>query len=185
MQDILHGTLKGVETHKLRDLISGNVKGSERNGTLLWQHQEPQLQGGKSPNIPDSPKPTPCKSHLIELEGTSDRQDGGLVTKQALGKSHGDYQCLGASRRKSRVLAGFCWSSPGVPALPSAFQSLPHMPRPAKTFAFAMTSHSAKSKHALHFFHGQILTPNCQCWPLCNPNGKPPFPPPKKKNKIK
>lgn len=113
MQDILHGTLKGVETHKLRDLISGNVEGSERNGTLLWQHQEPQVQGGKSPNTPLSPKLTPHKSNLIELEGTSDRQDGGLVTKQALGKSHGDYQSLGTSRGKSRVLAGFCWSSPG------------------------------------------------------------------------
>lgn len=71
---------------------------------------------------------------------------------------------------------GFAGALQAAPALPSAFQSLPHMPRPAKAFAFAMTSHSAKSKHTLCFFHGQILTPNCQGWPLLNPNGKPPFP---------
>lgn len=104
------------------------------------------------------------------------RKTVGLVTEHAVGKSHEDYQCLGPGRRKWRFFCSLCWSSPGSPGSAKSIPELASHAQTSKAFTFAMTSHSAKSKHSLRFFHGQILTPNCQGWPLLHPNGKPPFP---------
>lgn len=65
---------------------------------------------------------------------------------------------------------------PRVPQFCQPHSRAHFLPCPDGAKASVMTSRSAKSKHSLCFFHGQILTPNCQHWPPNSPNGKLPFP---------
>ena len=60
---------------------------------------------------------------------------------------------------------------PGAPGRASCIPQPPLCPDD-----FVMTSGSAQSKHSPRFFHGHVLTPNCQHWPPDHPDGKPPFP---------
>lgn len=135
------------QKHSTRDIISG------------WQQQ-------KEPRSP----PASFRNHR-----TVNPSDERLVWRQ--GKDGTRRTVTVPTQGAERQALPPAWRT-GIPECPvcQLHSRAPLLPCPDGAKAAVMTSRSAKSKHSPHFFHGQVLTPNCQHRPPNNPNGKLPFP---------
>lgn len=113
---------------------------------------------------------------LLETIGPSNPSNERMVPAPGERRDSQDSDGVHAGSRATGFPARLAHRHPRVPRVCQLHSRAPPLPCPDGAKAAVMTSRSAKSKHSPHFFHGQVLTPNCQHRPPNNPNGKLPFP---------